>query len=311
MAVTVVPITSSTQWLEMRKPNVGCSEVAALFGIHEYLTGFALAARKLGKLPDTVDSAVLKRGRLLEPVARQLLAEERQEWQQIAATDYYCDRDIRFGATPDLFVKDDRGRKGLIQIKTVAPTIFQRKWHNPHTGEIEPPLWIALQAMCEMHLTSADFAVVAALVVDDWALTLETVDVPFLPGLVEEARRKVEAFWVMVDKGELPAPDYGKDAGNLSKVYALAEPDSEIDLTADNELPELVDQVEALRMAKNTAETAMKEAQAKILYKLGDHERGRFAGGLVVAKTVSVKEHMVKGSQYRRMSFKLDRERAA
>jgi hypothetical protein len=296
----------------MRRPNVGCSEVAALFGIHEWLTGYQLAARKLGKLDDTVDSAVLKRGRLLEPVARQLLAEERQDWQQIAATDYYCDRDIRFGCTPDLFVKDELGRTGLIQIKTVAPTIFQRKWHNPDTGVVEPPLWIALQAMCEQHLTAAGFAAVAALVVDDWALTLEIVEVPYMPNLIEQARQKVAAFWEMVDRGELPDPDYGRDGANIAKVYAQAEPDSELDLTRDNELPEIVDQLVALRMAKKTAEDGIDEAQARILNMLGHNERARYAGGVISAKTVNRKEYTVKPSSYRRLNINREKtERAA
>src|SRR5213078_602416 len=137
MSITVTPITDQAQWRELRKPNVGCSEVAALFGIHEYLTGFALAARKLGRLDDTVDNNLLRRGRELEPVARSRLAEERQEWTQIAAGDYYCDRDLRFGATPDLFVRDEIGRTGLVQIKTAAPSVFARKWHNPDTSAVE------------------------------------------------------------------------------------------------------------------------------------------------------------------------------
>jgi len=304
MSITVTPITDQAQWRELRKPNVGCSEVAALFGIHEYLTGFALAARKLGKLEDTVDNNLLRRGRMLEPVARSLLAEEHQEWTQIVAGDYYCERDLRFGATPDLFVKDELGRTGLVQIKTAAPSAFARKWHNPDTSAVEPPLWIAMQAMCEMHLTGADFAVVAVLVVDDWGFTLETVDVPYLPKVIEEARTRVEAFWMMVDRGELPAPDYGRDEHNLARVYARAEKDSEIDLSGDNELPEIVDQLVALRMAKNTAEAGIKEANAKILDRMKLAERARYAGGWISAKTISKKEYTVKPSSYRLINVK-------
>jgi YqaJ-like viral recombinase domain len=308
MAIITVPITNPTQWRELRKPNVGCSEVAALFGIHEYMTGFALAARKLGKLADTVDNKVLQRGRLLEPVARNLLAEQRQDWVQIPATDYYYDRDIRFGATPDLFVRDEIARIGVVQIKTVAPSVFARKWHNPQTCQVEPPLWVALQAMCEQHLTGANFAVVACLVVDDWGLTLETVDVPYLPFLIEEARNKVAAFWEMVDRGELPDPDYGRDRGNLAKVYAKAD-GTELDLSADNELPEIVAQLDALQMARRTAQDGIDDAQARILHRIGAAERVRFAGGMISAPTVHRKEYTAKAVDYRRLSFKFDHAR--
>src|SRR4030095_9059060 len=119
MAIVRVPITNEAQWLEMRRHNVGASEVGALFGVHDFVTGFGLAARKLGKLEDTIDSAVLKRGRLLEPVVKQLLAEDRPEWQQIEPKAYFHDPEIPLRAPPDLFVLDPDGHTGVVQIKTV------------------------------------------------------------------------------------------------------------------------------------------------------------------------------------------------
>src|SRR4030095_5337163 len=146
-------------------------EGGSLFAVHDFVTGFGLAARKLGKLEDTIDSAVLKRGRLLEPVVKQLVGEDRPEWQQIEPKAYFYDPEIRLGATPDLFVLDSEGRTGVVQIKTVEPGVCARKGQG-EDGEISPPLWIALQAMAEAHLTQTDFAYVAALVVG-YGLSLE------------------------------------------------------------------------------------------------------------------------------------------
>ena len=120
-----------------------------------------------------------------EPVARQLIEEENQDWELIDPGIYYSDDSIRFGCTPDLFVENDRGL-GVVQVKTVAPQIFARKWHN-ESGEIEPPLWIAMQAMCEQHLTGADHAYVAALCVG-YGISLELIEIPYLPDLIESAR---------------------------------------------------------------------------------------------------------------------------
>ena len=50
--INCTPIVDEAQWHALRAPNVGCSEVAALLGIHPYQTGYGLAARKLGKLPE-------------------------------------------------------------------------------------------------------------------------------------------------------------------------------------------------------------------------------------------------------------------
>ena len=191
MPIISVPITDSAQWQQLRKPNVGCSEVAALFGIHEFITGYALAARKLGKLPDARETGPMRRGRRLEPVARQMLQEQRQDLTVIAADSYHYDPDLRFGATPDLFVRNEHGRLGIVQIKTMSSDVFARKWHNRETGAVEPPLWIALQAMCEQHLTGAAFAMVAAMIIDPWDdFILETVDVPYLPFLIERTEKR-------------------------------------------------------------------------------------------------------------------------
>ena len=304
MTIISVPITSQEQWHALRAQNVGCSEVAALFGIHDHMTGYALAARKLGKLADTVDNAVLQRGRLLEPVARQLLAEQYQDWQQIAAGSYYHDPDIGFGATPDLFVENERGI-GTVQIKTVAPQVFASKWHNADTGEIEPPLWVAMQAMCEQHLTGADFAVVAALVVG-YGLSLEVLPVPYLAKVVDEARARVKAFWEMIARGELPEPDYGRDAGTIAKV--LRQDDgSELDLTGDNELLQITAELENAKQAKHLAENSIDHCQARILQKIGTAQRAIYNGGVITAKTVHRKEYFAKASSYRRLNVKRER----
>ena len=301
--IDCTPIASEIQWREMRAKYVGCSEVAALFGVHEFMTGFALAARKLGRLDDTIDSAVLQRGRFLEPVAKQLLSEMEPAWQQIEPRAYYHDDGIRFGCTPDLFIKAERGF-GVVQIKTVAPQVFAQKWHNDE-GRLEPPLWVAIQAMCEQHLTGADFAVIAAMVIG-YGLSLELIDVPFVPGLIESARDRVVSFWKLVDRGELPAPDYGQDGKHLAKVYAQDD-GTELDLTSDNELPGIAAQYEALQMAKRTAEDGIDEAKARIIHRLGTAQRARFAGGIITAKTINRAEFVVKASSYRRFNIRHDR----
>jgi YqaJ-like viral recombinase domain len=304
--ITSTPITSLEQWHQLRAGNVGASEVAALFGIHEFITGFALAARKLGRLSDQVDDAVLRRGRMLEPVAKQLIAEQNPTWQLIEPSAYYSDTAIRFGCTPDLFVRNVRG-VGVVQIKTVHPSTFARKWHGAD-GAIEPPLWIAIQAMCEQHLTGVDFALVAALVID-YGLSLELVDVPYLPSLIDSARDRVVSFWELVDAGKLPPPDYGADKKHLAQVYAQDD-GTELDLTSDNALPEIVERFEALKMARKTADEGVDEAQAEIMHRLGAAARAKYAGGVILYPTIDRKGYTVAPSQYRKLTIKHDRERA-
>lgn len=308
MAIISVPVTDRAQWLKLRLPNVGASEVGALFGIHDYLTGFALAAKKLGRLADEPDNATLERGRDLEPIAAKKLLRIRPDLIQEKAEHYFYDPELKFGATPDLFVFDERDRRGVVQIKTVMPGEFAHKWRGD-AGTIVPPLWIALQAMTEQHFTESEFAIVAALVLDS-DLPLHLVEVPYMPKLMAEAYAKVAAFWEMIARGELPDPDYGRDSAAIKAVFATDD-GGELDLTGDNELPEIVEQLTALKHARATAEEGIEEAQSKILYRLGNAQRARYAGGLITAKTEQRKAYQVEASTRRPLRIKPDREKAA
>ena len=65
------------EWLALRRRDVTASQIAALLGVHPYVTPYQLWAEKTGKLiPVQDDNAVLRRGRLLEAVAVQMAAEE-------------------------------------------------------------------------------------------------------------------------------------------------------------------------------------------------------------------------------------------
>jgi hypothetical protein len=308
MAIISVPITDRAQWLKLRAPNVGASEVGALFGIHDYLSGFALAAKKLGKLADEPDNATFERGRDLEPIVAKKLARLRPDLKQEAAEHYFFDPEIHFGATPDLFVFDERDRRGVVQIKTVMPGVFARTWYGEQ-GTIVPPLWIALQAMSEQHLTESEFAIVAALVLDT-ELSMHVVEVPYMPMLMAEARAKVAAFWQMIERGELPEPDYCQDGRAIRAVFA-EDDGGELDLSSDNELPEIVGELAALKIARTNAEELIEEATNKILHKLGNAARARYAGGLITAKTEKRKEYTVAASTRRPLRIKPDREVAA
>jgi YqaJ-like viral recombinase domain len=301
--INVTMIKDDAQWHELRSHNIGASEVGALFGVHDYVTGYGLAARKLGLMPGASDTSAMQRGRLLEPVAKNLLAEEKPEWEPVEAGRYYCDESIHFGCTPDHFVRDPERGLGVVQIKSVAPAVFARSWHN-EDGEIQPPTWIALQAMAEQHLTSANFAYIAALIVDR-GITLELIEVPYLPGVVDNMRDKVKAFWDMVETGELPPPDYGRDLENLNAVLRLDD-GNELDLTFDNELPMIAERLKAARESKRMAEEAAERAQAELLHRIGTAQRVRFSGGIINAKTQHRNAYEVKATDFRPVRLKFN-----
>lgn len=313
--IEVLTPQSRDEWLNLRKPNIGASVVGALLGAHEYTTAYGLWALATGAIAeDPEETAPMRRGRLLEPVAVEMLREERPHWNidhnPMPGGKYFVDRSIRLSSTPDAFAVDpERKGFGVIQIKNVEAGVFARKWKDPETGEIQPPLWIAVQAIIDAHMSGASWAAVAPLVVS-YGIDLQVIDVPLHDGIVKRARAEVESFWRMVEGGHRPDPDYGRDGALIEQLY---NPTREIiSLEADNALPALADEREALSAAKSSADKRLKAIKAEMLAKLGDAEAGRISDGrLITAKRIERAGYEVKPSSYVKVDVKKAAREAA
>lgn len=295
--ITRTQITSETQWHQLRKPNVGASEGAALLNVHEYLTPFSLWARKTGRIAPDPDSAPMKRGRMLERVAVELIAEQFPTWNVERPEAYFSDDQLRLGATPDLFATDPVDGLGVIQIKSVEPGVFRRSWLKD--GVMMPPLWIAVQAIIEAHLTDASWAACAALVIG-FGIDLHIIKVPKHADIIQRVRDETAHFWHLVETDRAPPPDFGRDASTLKRL--LQQDDgTEIDLSTDNEVPEVIAKREQLQEQVKTSQAALDVCNAMLLHKLGTHQVGRLRNGYISAKTIHRKAYEVKASTYRQL----------
>jgi hypothetical protein len=219
--IAVDPQGDRAAWLSLRTKDVTASAAGALLGVHEYVTPLALYLEKTGAPAPQPENGAMKRGRLLEPVALQLIREQHPQLNAEPANVYVRDPAIRLGATPDAFARDARGL-GVIQIKTVAEQAFRAKWRDAETGAIAPPLWIAVQAIVEAHLCGADWAAVAALKVSG-DLDLHLIEVPLHAGVIERVREATVRFWADVAAGRAPDPDFSRDARLIAGMFAPVE----------------------------------------------------------------------------------------
>jgi putative phage-type endonuclease len=303
MSVERFPISDRASWLAWRRQDVTASAAAALLGAHPFLTAYGLWAEKAGKLPEDGEmTAAMERGLELEPLAAKWIARKQPTWRIEEPKIYYRDTEARLGATPDRFAIDpDRLGFGVLQIKSVEPSRFRKDWHNDD-HELEPPLYAVVQAIIEAHLTGGTWAAVAALVVG-FGIDVHIVEVPLHAGIIERVRAETAAFWRLVESGKTPEPDYGRDAALIAAIYAVDD-GSEIDLTKDNRLPDLVAERIARQADKASADSDLKEINAEILAKLGSATSGRIQGGVISAKTIRRKSFVVAEGSYRRIHFK-------
>lgn len=301
--VEIIPCADDALWRAARAQDVTASVAGALLGVHEFESAFSLYHAKKGLAQEQEETAPLRRGRLLEPVAVQVLREAHPDWT-ICHNDgpgrvYYRDTVARIGATPDVIVECPERGRGVVQIKSVEGGVFHRKWKSE--GAIEPPLWISIQAILEATLTGASWAMVAPIVVGH-GVEVPEIEIPIHFGVMTKLRKAVAEFWDRIARDDPYPPDYARDGALIAGLYA-DDDGGEVDLSGNNRIAELLPLRETLKAREADGASAAKERKiidAEIIHALGNCARGRLADGrMIEAKTVKRGPYAVAASSYR------------
>jgi predicted phage-related endonuclease len=296
--VTLTP-HDRDEWLAFRRQDVTASQIAAVIGQHPYCSALELWAQKSGQIVTVADSPAMRRGRLLENVAATLTREAMPDStiQYNDAQLYWRDEALRIGATPDVIVEHRLDGRGVVQLKSVEPSVYARHWQGG-----EPPLWIALQALTEAKLVGAKWAAVGALRVG-FGIEFDLMPVPLHEGAWSRLTDAVGDFWRAVEAGNPPQPDYTRDHDLISSMFPSSNGAS-IDLSGDNELiVALAEREEAKGLAKGLDEQIGK-LDAVIRHKVGAHEIALAGDWRVTLRTEHRKEYTVAAGTRRPIKIK-------
>jgi predicted phage-related endonuclease len=270
MTVEHRTITNRDEWLTWRKQDVTASVVGALFGVHPYTTSLRIYAEKRGvEFPDA-DNKTMRRGRGLEPAVATAVEEERPDWTLRSPKVYLRDPDLRLGCTPDYFIEGDPRGLGVLQCKTVAPSVYARDW----LGGSEIPFWIVLQTLTECMLSDAAFGVVAVLLVDPHAMEVAILEVPRHADSELKILVAVRNFWQQVASGVEPDPNFSRDAEVIKALMPRETPGKKIDFTGNNQLIEMLEQRADLKARISQFEEACEAIETEIKFRMGDAEIG-------------------------------------
>ncbi|RUV17879.1 MULTISPECIES: lambda-exonuclease family protein [unclassified Mesorhizobium] len=299
MTIEIIKPADRAAWLEARREDVTASDAAALLGIHPYKTAFELWAEKTGRKVEAEENKILRRGRLLEYAAIDMLREDYPDWEITHSYNnrYFRHVEAHLGATPDAFVRiPGRKGQGIIQIKT-ASDFSVKSWIDAETREITPPLHVAVQALIEAELTKASYAMVALLVCGHGLDLHPPIEIPLTPALMERVRAEVADFWRVVAEGGHPAADWKRDGELIEDLY---QPDGRIiDLSKDNLLPAICDEKARIASEKSAIDKRLKEIKAELLDKMGGASAARISDGrTITAKTVERAGYEVKPTSY-------------
>lgn len=275
-------------WLGLRRQDCTASDVPAICGEGLYGSATKVWAEKRGLLPAQEQNEAMKRGLWGEAAVFEALSSE-TDWELRRAKIYLRDPVARLGATPDgAAIDPNRPGVGIVQAKVIARPVFERDWlHDPDDdiqfGEATPPLAYQLQTLTEANLAEADWAVLAVLVVDTFKWVLRIFPIERHAGAEAMIRDRVSGFWTnYLDPGIQPPTDPARDSELMGLLYPQDD-GTTIDLSGDNELPELIAAREGAKAAIKAAEVVCKNADTSIKSKLGANTFGRLGDGRLVS----------------------------
>jgi predicted phage-related endonuclease len=125
-----------------------------------------------------------------------------------------------------------------------------------------------------MMLADAAFGAVAVLVDDPFNMAIHIIEIERDAHLEDAIAEAVRKFWHDVERGTQPAADYGRDSEAVRALAGHEQAGKTLDLSGDNQLPELLDQRAALKARIRAYEVRCTEIENELMHKLGDAERG-------------------------------------
>ncbi len=269
------PIRDRASWLAMRRKDITASDIGAILGLDKSRSAARIYAQKAGLFETNEDSAMMRRGRWLEPAVLEALRERHPDWEFRKATVYLRDPELRLGATPDVVAIMPNGLVVNVQCKVVAKPVFEREWDD------EPPVSYQLQTLAETMLMEVQGGMLAALVLDTYSAELYEFDVARHPAAEERIRAAAKDFWDAVTAGREPIPLFSVDNDLITSRFAsVTEPAEKVlDLTGDNHLPALLQERADLDASMKEHEARVEEIEAEVKFKLKGYAIASVADG--------------------------------
>jgi putative phage-type endonuclease len=251
----IIPCATEADWHAERAKALGASEVAALFGVHPYMTALQLWSKKKLLLAEAQEETErMEAGHFAELKIAPWYAKRTGRTVVEPQAFYHRDEeDLRtLGAfavivrhptlplqcTPDRIALEGgpyivngkpAARVRVLQIKNVDR--FQKDaWDDE--GETSPPLWIQIQVQCELLCTGLRWGAIAA---DIGGNKLRYADVERHEGFMATLASKATEFWASLSTDLAPAPT-GDDLATIKGFY----PESMPGLSKELERPELI-----------------------------------------------------------------------
>lgn len=284
-------ITDYEKWLAWRRDDMTASDISVLFDAHPFgKTREELAAEKRGA-PGKPDTSSMRPGRIFEVSVAEAVKEDKPGWVTEKAITYHRIPNLRLGATPDFWITHRPTGEDILEIlETKIASRWQwEKWQQ------RPPLAYFLQTEATVMVTGVPRGWLAILVMDG-KYPLHLYEVPRHEAAEARIRDAVAGWWDAWDTQKVPEP---APTADLPVIY---DDGSVIDLAADNLMPALLTEREALKADIEHCTGRLHDIDEEIKSKLGVARIGLLPGWSLRYPTINAKAYTVPARTYRRLT---------
>ena len=274
------------EWHQLRRVNIGSSEVSSLFG-KGFSTAFQLGAEKNGILSaDDLSSneRVLIGSALEAGIAEAVRIKFDVKLRKVRR---YITHATVDGMGASLDYEELTPDAGWVpaEIKNVDYLVFRDSWEKDEELGYIPPDGYLLQVQHQLACTGKPYCYVYALVGGN---ELHRIKIERSNELIGAIERAVEAFWRRQRAGEPQPVDYLEDRSALMSVH-LDILRKEQDLSSDIELAALVQQYADVKRTADSATEELERIKSQIFLKVKDAEKVRACGASINCRLVPAK----------------------
>lgn len=272
---TITP-RDKQHWLELRKPLITSTEVAALFGLSPWVTEYELWHRKHDNLEIEFEpnERMLWGTRLEAAIAAGVAEDEKLSIRKM--DEFIFDPEKRLGASFDYAIGED----GILEIKNVDSLIFKDGW-IVSDDNVEAPVHIEIQVQTQLLVSGRKYVKIAPLIGGNKVVLIHREPDPTVIKAIEE---RVAAFWDSIRRNDPPKPDFIKDAEFISKLYKYAEPGKVI--VGTPRMGEMVLEYKRLGAIAKKADEEKDGVKAELLTMIGDAEKVQGEGFSISASMI-------------------------
>jgi len=151
-------------------------------------------------------------------------------------------------------------------------------------------------------------SIVAVLVIDAYGAELHTYTVPRHPQAEERILARVQGFHQNLARGLRPRARTAEDGALLAKMFPDSVAEPVLDLSADNELPELLEVREAVKATLAVGKAQIEAIDARIKDKLNQAAKAELPGWRISWPTIAIPERLQPATTFRRLSVTKTKE---